>query len=364
VKIQFWKWRREIEVLLERLLYYPYHLLAPFLQKLYDYFWFGRLQYWTAAGCKNSKGLAIVLSYSTRGISPSVYRTVRRLNRLSLHVLVVCNGGAKQIEIDKLKTLEASYLLRPNWGYDFGGYRDALRLLDNLQVKPDELILMNDSIEYPVLSGDDLIHSMRASGCDFVGAIHAKPHRVKAATEVGVIFSFFLWASARTIQSDTWRIFWHSYVMTGSKYATVRRGERALSQTMLTSRLVCKGIYTRDKFMEKAKQLDADELRIAIEYGVFVDDEAFLKKAAELLETVSEDWPVLALDFITMVVAKRNFLYSFPYITHRHLKVPFLKRGSSAAQLAAYKTFYRMEEQGLIPNLCARTIDSDEPRQV
>jgi len=153
-------------------------------------------------------------------------------------------------------------------------------------------------------------------------------------------------------------------VMTGSKYATVRRGERALSQTMLTSRLVCKGIYTRDKFMEKAKQLDADELRIAIEYGVFVDDEAFLNKAAELLETVSEDWPVLALDFITMVVAKRNFLYSFPYITHRHLKVPFLKRGSSAAQLAAYKTFYRMEEQGLIPNLCARTIDSDEPRQV
>ena len=362
MKIKLWKWRREIEVLIERLLYYPYHLLAPFLQQLYDKFWFGRLQYKIATGCNDSKVLAIVLSYSARGISPWVYRTVQRLKKDSLHVLVVCNGGAKRVEVDKLKALEASYLLRPNWGYDFGGYRDALRLLDDLQIKPDEIILMNDSIEYPVLSGDDLIHSMRASGGDFVGAIHAKPHGVKAPAEAGVIFSFLIWASARTVQSDAWRNFWRSYVMTGSKYATVRRGERALTQAMLAESLICKGIYTRDEFIEKAKELDAGELRIAIENGVFVDDEAFLNEATELLATKSNDWPALALDFIATVVTKRNFLYSFPYITHRYLKVPFLKRGSSAAQLAAYKTFYRLEEQGLIPNSCASKIDSGEPR--
>ena len=150
--------------------------------------------------------------------------------------------------------------------------------------------------------------------------------------------------------------------MTGSKYATVRRGERALTRAMVAGRLDCKGIYTRDEFMEKAKELDAGELRIAIENGVFVDDEAFLNEATELLATKSNDWPALALDFIATVVTKRNFLYSFPYITHRYLKVPFLKRGSSAAQLAAYKTFYRLEEQGLIPNSCASKIDSGEPR--
>ena len=361
MRIQLWKWRREIEVLTERLVYYPYHLSAPFLQQLYDHFWFSRLQYSTATGCNNANVMAIVLSYSVHGISPSVFRTIRRLKKDSFHVLVVCNGGAKQIEIDKLKVLEASYLLRPNWGYDFGGYRDALRLLDDLQIKPDELILMNDSIEYPVLSGDELIHSMRASGCDFVGAVHAKPHGAKAPVEAGVIFSFLLWASARTVKSDAWRNFWRSYVMTGSKYATVRRGERALTRAMVAGRLDCKGIYTRDEFMDKAKSLDAGELRIAIENGVFVDDEPFLNKAAELLDTESEDWPALALDFIAMVVAKRNFLYSFPYITYRHLKVPFLKRGSSATQLAAYKTFYRLDAQGLIPNSCASTIDSDEP---
>jgi len=342
-----WKAKRELGVLVERALYAPFHLVAPLLQRLYDRWVFPRLKRHGLNELATCSRIAVLLSHSVHGLPVRVLAAIERLRGSQFGVLVVANGGLEPSAIERLTQAGASALLRPNWGYDFGGYRDGIRLLGLLGAQPAELILMNDSIEYPIFSGDTLIEDMQRNGKDFVGAVHAKPYN---SPDFGVLFSFFLWASAEALRSIAWQDFWRRYVMTGSKYATVRRGERALTQAMCQAGLRCGGVYTREAFLNKAQELDADNLRTAIEYGVYVDDEAFAARASELmaLDASAAQWRGLALSFIEDVVAKRNFMYCFPYITYGALGVPFLKRSRAAAQKSASQVVRLLVERGML----------------
>ena len=342
---------RELKVLGERLLYIPFHAVAPVAQRMYDRWYFPRLKQHIATQFEMAEKIAIFLCYTVKGVPVRAFATVDRLRRSGFEVLVVANGGLSSLELKRFNELGVSSLRRPNWGYDFGGYRDGLRLLSVLNCSPSELILMNDSIEYPVLSKDQLIEAMRNHGSDFVGAVHAKPVNPNGNEDYGVIFSFLLWASSNTLRSPAWQDFWARYVMTGSKYATVRRGERALTRAMMRGGLRCGGVYTRDAFLRVVDGLPADELRVAIEHGVYVDDEIFLRRASQLiaLPVEGDEWRGRAVNFIQDVVAKRNFLYSFPYITHGALGVPFVKRSGAAAQRAAHRIFMDLTSAGLLP---------------
>jgi hypothetical protein len=344
-----WKAKRELRVLVERALYAPFHLVAPLLQRLYDKWAFPRLKRHTLDELATCSRVAVLLSHSVHGLPVRVLAAIERLRGSQFAVLVVANGGLEPSAIERITQAGASVLLRPNWGYDFGGYRDGIRLLGLLGAQPDELILMNDSIEYPIFAGDTLIEDMQRNGKDFVGAVHAKPYN---SPDFGVLFSFFLWVSAEALRSKAWQDFWRRYVMTGSKYATVRRGERALTQAMFQAGLRCGGVYTREAFLNKARELDADNLRTAIVYGVYVDDEAFAVRASELmaLNPSGDQWRGLALTFIEDVVKKRNFMYCFPYITYGALGVPFLKRSGAAAQRTAYELFGELVKQHKLTN--------------
>ncbi|MDA1328645.1 MAG: hypothetical protein O3C03_06880 [Proteobacteria bacterium] len=356
---------RELKVLGERLLYIPFHAVAPVAQRMYDRWYFPRLKQHIATQFETAEKIAIFLCYTVKSVPVRAFATVDRLRRSGFEVLVVANGGLSSLELKRFNELGVSSLRRPNWGYDFGGYRDGLRLLSVLNCSPSELILMNDSIEYPVLSKDQLIEAMRNHGSDFVGAVHAKPVNPNGNEDYGVIFSFLLWASSSTLRSPAWQDFWARYVMTGSKYATVRRGERALTRAMMRGGLRCGGVYTRDAFLRVVDGLPADELRVAIEHGVYVDDEIFLRRASQLLAQPVEgdEWRGRAVNFIQDVVAKRNFLYSFPYITHGALDVPFVKRSGATMQVAAYQSFLWLVKNGyLLKGLLDSVHDGDSER--
>jgi hypothetical protein len=353
VSAWYWKTKRELRVLAERALYAPFHLVAPLLQRLYDKWAFPRLKRHLLGELATCSRVAVLLSHSVHGLPVRVFAAIERLRGSQFAVLVVANGGLEPSAIERLTQAEASVLLRPNWGYDFGGYRDGIRLLGLLGAQPAELILMNDSIEYPIFADDTLIEDMQRSGKDFVGAVHAKPYN---SPDFGVLFSFFLWVSAEALRSIAWQDFWHRYVMTGSKYATVRRGERALTQAMCQVGLRCGGVYTREAFLNKARELDTNNLRTAIEYGVYVGDEAFAARAGGLLalNPSADQWRALALTFIEDVVAKRNFMYCFPYITYGALGMPFLKRSGAAAQRIAYELFGEFAKQHKLTNWSRR----------
>ena len=129
--------------------------------------------------------------------------------------------------------------------------------------------------------------------------------------------------------------------------------------------LRCGGVYTRDAFLRVVDGLPADELRVAIEHGVYVDDEIFLRRASQLLAQPVEgdEWRGRAVNFIQDVVAKRNFLYSFPYITHGALGVPFVKRSGATMQVAAYQSFLWLVKNGyLLKGLLDSVHDGDSER--
>jgi hypothetical protein len=134
---------------------------------------------------------------------------------------------------------------------------------------------------------------------------------------------------------------------------------------MMRSGLRCGAVYTRDTFLGVVGVLPGDELRVAIEHGVYVDDEIFSRRASQLLALPVEgdEWRGRALAFIQDVVVKRNFLYSFPYITHGVLGVAFVKRSGATMQVAAYQSFLWLVKNGyLLKGLSDSVYDGDSER--
>ena len=66
---------------------------------------------------------------------------------------------------------------RPNFGYDFGGYKDAFLYIIENNLSVERLILLNDSTWFPISSEKDLIRQMEQSNTDFTGALEVDDGR-------------------------------------------------------------------------------------------------------------------------------------------------------------------------------------------
>jgi hypothetical protein len=73
--------------------------------------------------------------------------------------------------MDRTTFQELSHMIveRPNFGYDFGGYRDGVWLIGKLGLRPREVLFLNDSVWFPILKNATLLAEMRATSQDYVG---------------------------------------------------------------------------------------------------------------------------------------------------------------------------------------------------
>jgi len=60
---------------------------------------------------------------------------------------------------------------RPNFGYDFGGYRDGILLLEAWGIAPERLLILNDSIWMPLAPNSTLIDRFEAAEGAVIGGI-------------------------------------------------------------------------------------------------------------------------------------------------------------------------------------------------
>lgn len=349
--IQGWKIRRELDRASQRLRAAVGHLYEPLIQRRYDRERTSLVRV-CPGGVPLTDRVALVLTYQPSGFSASLMQTCAHLRSKGYAPMVVCNAPASEPEIARLAPQVWSILLRPNYGYDFGGYRDGILHLRDIGVVPRHFIILNDSIWYPLNDADTLIERMEASGHGLAGAILQEGDPAKKARSSrhhDFIESFFYLVSRDCFQSQAFTRFWTDFPMSNLKFNAVYAGERRFSHVMEEEGQSVGCILTRAAMLQALEQQSTDFLHKTLTYAAYTDP-GFEAEGAALLAGYSDDeaWRQRALAHVSGVTRKRHFHASFCFASITLLNVPFIKKTSGTILKKGYGLLHlKMRQQYL-----------------
>ncbi|MFN4129329.1 MAG: rhamnan synthesis F family protein, partial [Paracoccaceae bacterium] len=283
--------------------------------------------------------VALFLIWQPSGLAPSVLATCRHLREHGYSVLVVANQGLEGANLDAILAEAWGVLVRPNFGYDFGGYRDGLRLLRERAIHPDRLVMMNDSVWYPLYPNDNLLAACEQSSADLTGSV------LRRRGNVCFLESYFYSIQGHVLHSRDFVDFWVNYRLTSNKYKVIRRGERGFSHAMSAANFRLDGLFRESDFLSAIESADKDLVRAALAYSAFVDPE-YARAAHQLSADGSE---TQIRDFIRAAVRKHQFYSTFPVAVQRLMFYPVLKKSAEPVSLLWRQAFLRAVDDGMLP---------------
>lgn len=348
----WWKFRREISTLFRRVIYLFFlRPFEPLINYLYDRCANRLLSFKNKPSAAMSHKVAIYLVYQPKGLSNSTFKTINALKRNGFSVMVVSNAKLSGADLNRLSIEAEVTLERPNYGIDFGGYRDAVLCLWSYQISIDELLILNDSILCHCGDFDDFMSSIEECSEDVISAVGLKGRQ----KEETILASYFVMFRRVVLVHPAFIKFWQTYRMANSRYTTVRRGERALSDFIKTSGFSSRAMVSEGARLSAAVgALSVNELKLITRYCALTDD-TFLSQMKSLCATWEKsdekDEKSLLSEFVASVVARRSPVASFPYLAHVTLKMPIQKKGSTLLQRLAVCRFADAITDGFVEGL-------------
>lgn len=344
-----WKIERELETLRQQLRSLPERLLGPARQRRLDARFPSDYRVQNGAAPLTQK-VAIFLVYQPKGMAASVLATCRHLTKRGYAVLLVANAPVSAQDQQAMGACVWRFVERPNFGYDFGGYRDGIRLLWHWSVSPEHLVILNDSVWFPLDEGETMLASMERSRAGFVGALRHVDHPQPESEHAGIFLSYFFHIKRSVLCSPVFLDYWNHYVATSNKYLTVRRGERGFSRALFAAGVPSEGIYSRDRLLQVLAQQPVEAVVKTLEYGAYTDLN-LQHERDELLGAGARDtaWRAKAMAHIEAVSARRNFHSAFCYATVGLLGVPLLKKNRGELQIRMRRQYVRAVAAGDLP---------------
>lgn len=241
----FWKLRREAARP-----FWQLFLLGPNLASYcfgalyYDLFQSRKVRVFEGALPPGSR-TAIYLIFPNSGLKGSHLHSLRYLADNGYATIVVSNLPLSPADQKVLCDNCWVFLQRPNYGYDFGGYREGVRYLGSRINGLDRLVIVNDSTWFPV-DNNNWLDQAEKLGVDFAAAAsnYGTPHpdisdfrnikwEYKTTHRNFHYCSFAFLFSPRLVRDKGFQRFWRWFPMTNDKTRTVRRGEIGLSQWII-----------------------------------------------------------------------------------------------------------------------------------
>lgn len=213
--------------------------------KYYDYFLAHKVES-TQGDLPHRGKVAIFLIYPNLGLTIGHIDSLKCILSAGYSPLIVSNCVLSEDDIQRLKPLAHRILVRPNYGYDFGGYRDGIRLLKGDRASLSNLVILNDSCWFPLPNSKNWLEIAEGMGVDFAGALsHSGPKWINAINDQHLTHSqrrrhqehfhfcsFALMFSRGALDSEEFWNFWDRLRLSSSKDRTVKYGEQALSTFM------------------------------------------------------------------------------------------------------------------------------------
>lgn len=296
-----------------------------------------------------TKKVAIFLIFQPNGLPQSVIETCAHLEKNGYSVLAVSNAPLKAQDQATLARHCWMVAQRPNIGYDFGGYRDGFWLLDQLGVTPDALILINDSIWFPIRDDETLLRQIDDNPADFIGVQVFGDTVTPDTTPAKLMYgSYFLAFKRNMLRHSDFIAFWRNYAMSSNKEITLRRGERAFSAQMFATGLSHHGFYSYSRFKDFLQSLSLGQLRNELKYLVTTTPE--LENA---LATVDRDSStreeIIAL--FEKATRTKNYIGAAPVLSLAHLKFPAIKKNNEYLYKKARERIVQAREDGLLTDI-------------
>lgn len=346
-----WKFRRELHRIRLQLQGVAEFFTEPAQRRRHDLERVALLQAASGNIPLTSK-VALLLVFQPAGISDATRWTCEHLVRKGYAPLLISNAQLSQADQELLKPWVWKMVERPNFGYDFGGYRDGIWMLDQWGIDPDTLIILNDSIWFPLDANETLIDKMEANPADFVGALQLDPQRATehiARKKRPFFGSFFLMVKRTAWVHPAFKSFWVNYRITSNKYKTIRRGERGLSHALMDAGIRCDAIYKRADLDIYFYNQSADELQTLLRDIVTIDPRLEEEIHAALSNSNGHEWREWAVNLALRATEKQNVLATAPVVSMTVFQVPYLKKAQDWNNRKALElTFQRMKD-GTLP---------------
>ena len=308
-----------------------------------------RLDYTVAAGLPKTDGMlpvadkiALFLLYQPEGLTDTTLDTCRKLSQAGYAPLVVSNSLLTITDRNRLKGVVWRIVERPNFGYDFGGYRDGLSCLRQWGIAPSEVLILNDSIWFSTLPETDLMDRLAAEPAEIAGTI------LRNRGSEQFLESYLYRLRRPALEHPAFLAFWKNLKLTSNKYYVIRRGERGFSASMRAAGLRVAGVYDGSSLPKFMKQQDDRFLRLTLRYAAYIDVD-LAADAKQLLQSNGPEWRHDVLVHVHKVLAKRQGYSSFPYAHMLFTGYPLLKKSSDQVSKAWRHAYLRAVEAKDLP---------------
>jgi len=334
--MSLWKLRREFERLGAQLLE-PYRQLRDMFLRLHYRLQHEKLVAHFKGQVIWSERVAVLLFYQPAGLPESILRTCSHLREQGYACVLVSNGPVPQADIDRLLPAVTHLIVRPNFGYDFGGYQEGMLWLRQKNIKVRHLLLLNDSIWFPVFEKSDFLFQMEAANADVVGALSAERGRSQRHRRKLFYASFMLLFSEKVWLSEEFENFWRHYRQTSSKPRTIRKGERMLSALFIhDDQFTHQAMIDGQTFHELAGDFNA------LEWGEFskelsLMDTFFGRQRQDLLVSGAQAKPAAWRDWYEGLCESQNMFACAQTALVVRKKSPFIKKSKDPHNLSALK---------------------------
>lgn len=327
--IQAWKIKREILRGFIKVYDFFHYPLERLQQTRYDKNFYKTTRV-TEGLAPQTQKFAVFLVFQPNGMAKSILVTCDYLNSIGYSTLLVSSAPISDLDRPALVSRCWKIVERPNYGYDFGGYRDGIFVMQESGVDPENLIIMNDSIWFPLAQDNRMIGRLEAEDLQFVGPIFQ--NRSERKTKHQHFQSYFLLLKSEAIKSYAFQNYWRNYKISDKKRIVLLRGEKGFSQAMIRSGI--SGILpsTRMKLLEQIKRQTNDFLRLTLSYAAY-EEQKMAESARNLLTTYADtdDWRQDALLHMKKALNSTQPMGVFCYACIKLLDFSFLKKSSYPA---------------------------------
>ncbi len=207
---------------------------------------------------------------------------------------------------------------RPNFGYDFGGYRDGILHLLKQGVVPANLLVLNDSVWFPLKDECDFLDEITRQDNDLYGLVmtdrdpDARLHHIQS-----YLFNF----KARAVASAEFAAYWQNLFLSNNKVAVVRQCEMKMTQYFKDCGFNIAAKYCIQDIYDILPKLPEQQFKEIVSYQTILDK----RTARRLRKMLADPGPVDRAPLLTERALGRYFLTAHPLLLEA-LNCPALKK--------------------------------------
>tara|TARA_B100001093_G_scaffold244203_1_gene233843 strand:+ start:371 stop:1474 length:1104 start_codon:yes stop_codon:yes gene_type:complete len=335
---------RELYRFFNQIIFSPIYIFQFFFNNIIYKFFFAHKKKETAGHLPQTNKIAIYLIFPKKGLEKTHLNSLNLLISKGFSPIVISNCFLKKDDVTEIKKRCFHLIERSNFGYDFGGYRDAIIFLKNKLTSLNKLILINDSV-YCLVSREkkDWFDFVNSSSFDFIGATShgslKKPsykevenlnnivRRIDKNTRNFHYASYALGFSEKILQDKNFFDFWNNIRLTKIKNKVVRRGEIGLTRWVIKNNYSHGSWIETEKVIEDFFALSKDKL-LEISSDLSVENGQTLEVKRYYSNIINELSKKEIINFLYFHISRYNLAYSLTNYLVKDLGFSFIKKRS------------------------------------